>query len=83
MAFENWGREEMKKSLLALVAAPTFALAVASPASALCPAAEAGQPGRSEFAQGHITVLAHAGLLGHVHKPGEHRGASDCAALNP
>jgi hypothetical protein len=73
----------MKKSLLALFAALTFALAVASPASAFCPAAEAGQPGRIEFAHGHITVLAHAGVLGHGHKPGEHRGASDCAALHP
>jgi hypothetical protein len=73
----------MKKGFVGLLAGSLLALGAPTPASALCPASEAGQPGRSEFAMGHITVLAHAGLLGHVHKPGEHMGASDCAALSP
>lgn len=72
----------MRKLVLAVAAGTLIALAGAAPASALCPAAPAGEPGRSEFAQNHITVLAHAGLLGHEHKPGTHRGASDCSALN-
>jgi hypothetical protein len=73
----------MKRLLLAVVAAATFALGLASPAWAVCPAVESGEPGRSEFAKGHIILLAHEGVLGQGHKPGTHRGASDCAALHP
>lgn len=73
----------MTRRLLVLLAASLFALALAAPASAVCPATEAGEPGRSEFAKGHIVVLAHAGVLGQGHKPGTHQGASDCAALHP
>jgi hypothetical protein len=72
----------MRKLVLALGAGVLIACAGAPPASAVCPAAPAGEPGRSEFAQNHIVQLAHAGLLGHEHKPGTHRGASDCRALN-
>ncbi len=73
----------MKRLLLVVVAASTLALTLASPAWAVCPAMEAGEPGRSEFAKGHIVPFAHAGVLGQGHKPGTHRGASDCAALHP
>jgi hypothetical protein len=72
----------MKKVVLAVGAGVLITLAGGSPASAICPAAPAGEPGRSEFAQNHIVPLAHAGVLGHEHKPGTHRGASDCRALN-
>jgi hypothetical protein len=72
----------MRKVVLAAVAGVLITLAGASPASAICPAAPAGEPGRSEFAQNHIVTLAQAGVLGHEHKPGTHRGASDCRALN-
>jgi hypothetical protein len=72
----------MRKLMLAVATGALIALAGAAPASAVCPAAPAGEPGRSEYAQSHITVLAHAGVLGHEHKPGTHRGASDCRALN-
>jgi hypothetical protein len=72
----------MRKIVLALGSGVLIALAGAAPASAVCPAAPAGDPGRSEFAQHHIVVLAEAGVLGHEHKPGTHRGASDCRALN-
>jgi hypothetical protein len=72
----------MRKVVLAATAGVLIALAGASPASAVCPAAPAGEPGRSEFAQTHIVPLAHAGVLGHEHKPGTHRGASDCRALS-
>jgi hypothetical protein len=72
----------MRKLALALATGVLIALAGAAPASAVCPAAPAGDPGRSEFAQRHIVPLAHAGVLGHEHKPGTHLGASDCRALN-
>jgi hypothetical protein len=72
----------MRKLVLAGATGALIALAGAAPASAVCPAAPGGDPGRSEYAQSHITVLAHAGVLGHEHKPGTHRGASDCRALN-
>lgn len=72
----------MKRLVAAMCAGSVVALAVAAPASAQCPAGPAGDPGRSEFAKQHIVPLAHAGTLGQGHKPGMHRGASDCAALN-
>jgi hypothetical protein len=72
----------MRKLALAMGAGVLITLAGAAPASAVCPATAAGEPGRSEFAHEHIVVLAHAGVLGHEHKPGTHRGASDCRALN-
>jgi hypothetical protein len=73
---------EMRRLVVAIVAGAVLALGVAAPASAQCPAVPAGEPGRSEFAKQHIVELAHAGVLGQGHKPGTHRGASDCADLN-
>jgi hypothetical protein len=72
----------MKRLVVAICAGCVVAGAVAAPASADCPAAPAGDPGRSEFARLHIVPLAQAGVLGQGHKPGTHQGASDCAALN-
>jgi hypothetical protein len=72
----------MRKIALAVSAAGLVGLAAAAPASAVCPAAPAGDPGRSEFARQHITQLAQAGVLGQTHKPGTHRGASECQELN-
>jgi hypothetical protein len=72
----------MKRLGLAVCASAALALGVAAPASAVCPAAPAGEPGRSEYAKQHIVEFAHAGVLGQEHKPGTHQGASDCAALN-
>jgi hypothetical protein len=72
----------MRKLALGLATGVLIALAGAAPASAVCPAAPAGDPGRSEYAQNHIVPLAEAGVLGHEHKPGTHLGASDCGALN-
>ena len=72
----------MRTVVLAVCIGALMALAGAAPASATCPAAPAGEPGRSEYAQNHIVALANAGVLGHEHKPGTHRGASDCEALN-
>jgi hypothetical protein len=82
LAYRDAEEEAMRKLALAVGTAVLMALAGAAPASALCPAAPAGDPGRSEYAQHHIVLLAHAGLLGHEHKPGTHLGASDCRALN-
>jgi hypothetical protein len=72
----------MRKIAMASTVGLLLAFGGASPASAQCPAAPAGAPGRSEFAMNHIVVLAHAGVLGHMHKPGTHQGASHCGALN-
>ena len=72
----------MRSVVLAAGAGVLIALAGPTPALAVCPAAPAGDPGRSEYAQTHIVPLAHAGVLGHEHKPGTHLGASDCPALN-
>ncbi len=74
----------MKRRLLVLLSAAAFALALAGPAAAQCPAEEDGEPGRSEFAKNHIVPFAQGGMLGQGHKPGKaHQGASDCAALHP
>ena len=72
----------MKRLVAAICAGSVVALAVAAPASAQCPAGPDGDPGRSEFAKQHIVPLAHAGMLGQDHKPGTHRGASECGSLN-
>jgi hypothetical protein len=72
----------MRRVVLAVGAGVLIALTGGSPAFAVCPAAPAGDPGRSEYAQSHIVELAQAGILGHEHKPGTHLGASDCQALN-
>jgi hypothetical protein len=72
----------MKRLVAAICAGAILALGAAPPASAVCPAAPAGDPGRSEFAKQHIVEFAHAGILGQGHKPGTHQGASDCADLN-
>jgi hypothetical protein len=37
-----------------------------------------GAPSGREYAEHHIVSFAHAGLLGHVHKPGDHNGFSAC-----
>jgi hypothetical protein len=72
----------MRRIAIASTVGLLLAFGGASPASAQCPAAPAGDPGRSEFAGDHIVVLAQAGVLGDVHKPGTHQGASHCGALN-
>jgi hypothetical protein len=72
----------MRKLVLTLCVAAVLALGLAAPASAVCPAMPAGDPGRSEFASQHIVELAHSGVLGQGHKPGSHHGASDCEELN-
>jgi hypothetical protein len=72
----------MKKLVIASSAELLLVFGAAAPAAAQCPAAPAGDPGRSEFANQHIVVLAQAGVLGQGHKPGTHLGASNCAELN-
>jgi hypothetical protein len=72
----------MRKIAIASSVGLLLALGAAAPASAQCPAAPAGDPGRSEFAQEHVVVLAQTGVLGQDHKPGTHQGASHCAELN-
>jgi hypothetical protein len=38
-----------------------------------------GSPSGREYAQNHVTELAHKGMLGNGgHKPGEHHGFSAC-----
>ena len=58
--------------LLSLVVTLMAAIpALASDAGGPCSDAH---PGNSGYARNHITVLAHAGMLGSEHKPGEHHG---------
>jgi hypothetical protein len=79
----NREREDaMKKLVIALTAGLLLVFGAAAPAAAQCPAAPAGDPGRSEYANQHIVVLAQAGVLGQGHKPGTHLGASNCAELD-
>lgn len=50
------------------------------------PCNDAGEPGHSDYAQHHVSALAHAGDLGEVdhdgdgtaHTPGSHQGYSVC-----
>lgn len=66
----------MRRTVSAALLVIAMALATAVPALA----ADAGgpcstaHPGNSGYARNHITVLAHSGMLGKEHKPGEHRG---------
>lgn len=57
-------------------------LAMAPAASSVPPAPEpfpcAAFPTGMAFAQGHVVPAAHAGIVGHEHKPGFHRGYSQC-----
>jgi hypothetical protein len=50
----------MRKIAVSLSVGLLLALGAAAPAAAQCPAAPAGDPGRSEFARHHIVVLAQA-----------------------
>jgi hypothetical protein len=71
------------RRLLVLVAVAAAALALAGGSSAQAPPCNDtngdGTPSGQEFAQFHVTALAHEGMLGAGgHKPGEHRGFSLC-----
>lgn len=75
----------MRRLVISFVLSLGLALSVAVPALASdgnpCSALH---PGHSGYAQNHITVLAHAGLLGTALKPGVlHRGyAGMCGPLS-
>jgi hypothetical protein len=67
--------------VLAAAAAAMFSLAGGSGAQAPpCNDADGdGSPSGQEYAQFHVTALAHEGMLGAGgHKPGEHNGFSLC-----
>jgi len=75
----------MRRFVASVVLSLGLALMVAVPAFASDgdPCSDV-HPGHSGYAQNHITVLAHAGLLGTEHKPGVlHRGyAGMCGPLS-
>lgn len=74
----------MRRRLLTLTAAVVTALAFAagSAAQPMPPCNDAdgdGSPSGFEYAQNHVTELAHLGMLGNGgHVPGSHRGFSLC-----
>jgi hypothetical protein len=77
----------MRKPLTGLIAALALTLGVAASASAQaapCNDTNAdGSPSGFEFAQYHVSALAHEGMLGNGgHKPGEHRGFSLCLGVH-
>ena len=76
----------MRRLLLALVAAVALATISVMPVAAQAdPCNDTngdGSPSGSEYAQFHVSALAQEGLLGHVHKPGEHQGFSLCLGVH-
>jgi len=77
----------MRKSVIGLLAALALTLGVS--ASALAQAAPCndtngdGSASGFEYAQYHVSALAHEGMLGNGgHKPGEHRGFSLCLGVH-
>jgi len=73
----------MRRRLLVLIAAATVGFSFAGGAPAQAPPCNDtngdGSPSGREFAQFHVTALAHEGMLGNGgHKPGEHHGFSLC-----
>lgn len=73
----------MRRRLLVLTAVVTVGFSFAGGAPAQAPpcndANGDGSPSGREYAQFHVTALAHEGMLGNGgHKPGEHRGFSLC-----
>ena len=71
------------RRLLVLAATVAGALALAGGSGAQAPPCNDGDgdgsPSGRDYAQFHVTALAHAGMLGAGgHKPGEHHGFSLC-----
>jgi hypothetical protein len=66
----------MRRLVASFVLSLGLALVAVVPAFASDPGGPCSDahPGNSGYARNHITVLAHAGLLGNTHKPGEHHG---------
>jgi hypothetical protein len=76
----------MRRFLIAMLAAAALAVMSALPAAAdATPCNDTGGDGSAsgfEYAQFHVSALAHEGLIGHVHKPGEHQGFSLCLGVH-
>lgn len=67
------------RKILIFVIVLLVVLASVIPAFAAGPCDDSGQPGNSDYAQGHIKPLATSGNLGHDgHVPGSHHGYSAC-----
>lgn len=70
----------MKKILIVLLVV-AIAIMIVPTAFAAPPCNDAnadGSPSGYEYAHNHIVLMAHAGMLGKVHKPGSHHGFSVC-----
>jgi hypothetical protein len=67
----------MRCLVIAFVAGGALAVAAVLPVAAqAAPCNDTngdGSPSGFEYAQFHVAVLAHEGLIGRVHKPGEHQ----------
>ena len=75
----------MRRFLIALAAAGALAVASVVPAAAHDPCNDQngdGSPSGFEYAKFHVSELAKQGLIGSVHKPGEHRGFSLCPGVH-
>jgi hypothetical protein len=76
----------MRRFVIAFVAAGALAVASVVPAPAQAASCNDtngdGSPSGFEYAQFHVAALAHEGLIGHVHKPGEHQGFSLCLGVH-
>ena len=76
----------MRRFVIALIAAGALAAASVLPVAAqAAPCNDTngdGSPSGFEYAQFHVAALAHEGLIGHVHKPGEHQGFSLCLGVH-
>jgi hypothetical protein len=76
----------MRRFLIAVVASSAIAVMSVAPAAAQAsPCNDTngdGSPSGVEYAHFHVVALAHEGLLGHVHKPGEHQGFSLCLGVH-
>lgn len=68
-----------KRLMMALAAGALVAAMVPAAASADNHTCDSGR----EYAQAHIVPLAHAGVIGQVHKPGTHRGFAGVPPVCP
>jgi hypothetical protein len=76
------------RHLIVVAAAATAALALTGAGGAQAPPCNDtngdGSPSGREYAQFHVTALAHEGMLGNGgHKPGSHHGFSLCDPSGP
>lgn len=74
-------RKRLATVLIAVLA--SMSLAVGASAHSAHPCNDSGDPGNSDYAKHHISVLAKAGGMGNDgHKPGAHQRFSLCLGVH-